>query len=473
MDITKLTAIEIADDIESGKLTCKSVFNAFKSRIEKYDDEVGAFLLTEDKPRKASSSGLLAGVPVAVKDNLCTEWLPTTAGSRILKNYRPIFNATVVDRILKAGAQVIGKVNMDEFGMGSTNEFSAFYPARNPRDMKMSPGGSSGGSAAAVAAGMAPLALGSDTGGSIRQPCAMCGLVGIKTTYGRTSRYGLISFAPSFDQIGPIGRNVKDVSLLTQVIAGYDPKEATSANEPVPDYVNSLENDIGKLKIALITEFFDENIDDDVRDGVENALSALERMGHTITRASFPNAALALPTYFVTGCAETYSNLARYDGVLFAERPNEYEGMRDMIARARGAGFGPEVKRRITAGAYVLSIGYQDQYYSKAQSLRRFLRGRFDEIFEEYDFIVSPVSPFTAFELGGKVKDIQQLYLADIYTSLANLVGIPALAMPCEMSPKPVGFQIFAQRWDEERLFALAYQLEKELGLDLSSINPR
>jgi aspartyl-tRNA(Asn)/glutamyl-tRNA(Gln) amidotransferase subunit A len=473
METTNLTAIEIANNIKNGKLTCKSVFNAFKSRITRFNGDVGAFLLTEDKPRKASSNGLLAGVPVAVKDNICTEWLPTTAASKILKNYRPIFNATVVDRILAAGAQVIGKVNMDEFGMGSTTEFSAFFPTGNPRDLRLSPGGSSGGSAAAVASGMAPLALGSDTGGSIRQPCAMCGTVGIKTTYGRTSRYGLISFSPSFDQIGPLGRNVKDVALLTQVIAGYDPKEATSIDKPVPDYINGLESDTGRLKIALINEFFDESIDDDVRDGIENGLTALERMGHTITRASFPNAALALPTYFVAGCAETYSNLARYDGVLFAERPDEYRGMRDMIAGARGAGFGPEVMRRITAGAYVLSVGYQDQYYSKAQILRRFLRGRFDEIFEEYDFIVSPVSPFTAFELGDKVKDIQQLYLADIYTSLANLVGIPALAMPCEMTPKPVGFQIFARRWDEERLFALAYQLEKELRLDLSPVDPK
>jgi aspartyl-tRNA(Asn)/glutamyl-tRNA(Gln) amidotransferase subunit A len=359
---------------------------------------------------------------------------------------------------------------MDEFGMGSTTEFSAFFPTHNPRDLRLSPGGSSGGSAAAVAAGMVPLALGSDTGGSIRQPCAMCGTVGIKTTYGRTSRYGLISFAPSFDQIGPIGRNVADVALLTQVIAGYDPKEATSRNEPVPDYVNGLERDPGRFKIALITEFFDADIDDDVRDGIENALSALERLGHNIDRASFPNAILALPTYFTAGCAETYSNLARYDGVLFGERPDEFKDMRDMIAGTRGAGFGPEVMRRITAGAYVLSIGYQDQYYSKAQILRRFLRGRFDEIFEEYDFIVSPVSPFTAFPLGDKVEDIQQLYLADIYTSLANLVGIPALAMPCEISPKPVGFQIFARRWDEERLFALGHQLEKELRLNLNPV---
>jgi len=470
MDVSRLTASEIARRVNGGEVGAREVAAAFAERVAAADDRVGAFLRRNDREPPAAAKGPLAGVPVAVKDNICTDWLPTTAASRILENYRPPYNATAVAKLLAAGAHVIGKTNLDEFAMGSSTEYSAFAPTRNPRDLGRSPGGSSGGSAAAVAAGFAPLALGSDTGGSIRQPAAMCGVVGVKPTYGRVSRYGLIAFAPSFDQIGPLARTVADAALLLEVIAGYDPAEATSARLDVPPYAATLEEDLGRLRIGLIEEFFGEGVAPGVRAAVEGALAKLGALGHDVTRVSLPSAAWALPTYFVTACGETYSNLARYQGVLFSPR-GEGEAAGDaaaMTARARARGFGGEVRRRLVAGAYVLSVGYRDRYYAKAQDVRRYMRGEFAEVFGRFDFLVSPVSPFTAFPLNTRNLDPQLMYLADIFTSLANLVGIPALSLPCgaDDAGLPVGLQIMARPWDEGRMLALAHQLEGALALD-------
>jgi aspartyl-tRNA(Asn)/glutamyl-tRNA(Gln) amidotransferase subunit A len=447
---------------------------SFRARINKYDDKVNAFISMNDREAEAESAGPLAGVPVAVKDNLCTDWLTTTAASKIIANYRPPYNATVVDRLLAAGAYVVGKANLDEFGMGSSTEYSAFFPTKHPRDLTRSPGGSSGGSAAAVCAGFAPLALGTDTGGSIRQPASMCGIVGLKPTYGRVPRYGLISFAPSFDQIGPLGRNVADVALCLSVIAGHDPAEATSSKREVPDYVAALGRPPGQFKIGLIEEFFGDDVAPGVRTAITNALGELGGAGHTVEKAAIKSASWALPTYYVTVCGETYSNLARYQGVLFSPRPGEYVGPADMVGKVRAAGLGGETRRRIAAGAYVLSVGYRGRYYAKAQTVRRHMRADFARAFEEFDFLVSPISPFTAFKLNTRNLDPQLMYLADVFSSLANLIGLPSLTMPAGFDEEglPVGVQILAAPWDEERLLALGHQLEGLLGLPAGPVTP-
>ncbi len=475
MDLINLTAAEIAAMVRAGELAPGEAADAFRRRIDAHDAAVGAFLCLNDRDAPAAPDGPLAGVPVAVKDNICTDWMTTTAASRIIENYRPPYNATVVDRLLKAGAHVIGKTNLDEFAMGSSTEYSAFFPTKNPRDLTRAPGGSSGGSAAAVCAGFAPLALGSDTGGSIRQPAAMCGVVGLKPTYGRVPRYGLIAFAPSFDQIGPLTRNVKDAALLLQVIAGFDPREATSSRRDVPDYVAALERDHGTLKVGLIREFFGDDVAPGVKAGIENALRKLESIGYVVERAAIPSASWALPTYYVTACAETYSNLARYQGVLFGPRADDYDGPADMVAKSRARGFGGEVRRRLAAGAYVLSIGYRDRYYAKAQAIRQHMRVQFAAAFEQFDFLVYPVSPFTAFKLNTRNLDPQLMYLADIFTGLANLVGLPALSMPCGFDEEglPVAIHVMARPWDEERLLALGHRLELELALPRDAVTPR
>jgi aspartyl-tRNA(Asn)/glutamyl-tRNA(Gln) amidotransferase subunit A len=474
MDVTGLTGTAIATKVNSGDIAPRDVAAAFRRRIDDFDAEIGSFLRLNDRDADDDARGPLAGVPVAVKDNICTDWLPTTAGSRIIENFRPPYNATVVDRLLEAGAYVIGKANLDEFGMGSSTEYSAFFPAKNPRDLTRVPGGSSGGPAAAVCAGFAPLALGTDTGGSVRQPASMCGVVGLKPTYGRVSRYGLIAFAPSFDQIGPLARNVEDVALILGVIAGHDPREATSSRRDVPDYVAGLARDHGRFKVGLLEEFFGEGVAPGVRAAVLDGAAGMERLGHEVTKAAVPSAAWALPTYYVTACGETYSNLARYQGVLFGPRAENYGGPADMVAQTRAVGFGREVRRRVVAGAYSLSIGYRGRYYAKAQTVRQHMRARFAAAFEDFDFLVSPVLPFTAFELNTRSLDPQLMYLADVFTTLANLVGIPALSMPCGFDEKglPVGLQIMAKPWDEERLLALARALERELALPLEPVTP-
>ncbi len=474
MDLINLTAHEIAAQVRAGNAAPAEVAAAFRRRVDAYDAAVGAFLRLNERAPGVKTEGPLAGVPVAVKDNICTDWLATTAASRVIENYRPPYNAAVVERLLEAGAYVVGKTNLDEFGMGSSTEYSAFFPTKNPRDLTRAPGGSSGGSAAAVCAGFAPLALGSDTGVSIRQPAAMCGVVGLKPTYGRVSRYGLIAFAPSFDQIGPLARTVKDVALLLKVIAGHDPRDATSSRRAVPDYVAALGRDHGTFKVGLIKEFFGDDVAPGIKAGIENALRKLEGLGHVVEHAAIPSASWALPTYYVTACAESYSNLARYQGVLFGPRADGYDGPADMVAKSRAQGFGGEVRRRLAAGAYVLSIGYRDRYYAKAQTIRQHMRTQFATAFEQFDFLAYPVSPFTAFKLNTRNLDPQLMYLADIFTGLANLVGLPALSLPCGFDEDglPVAIHVMSRPWDEERLLALAHRLELELALPRDAVTP-
>lgn len=471
-DIVKFTAREIAARVNAGELSPPEIARAFRERIAAYDGDVGAFLQVAASDPAEKARGPLAGVPVAVKDNICTRAFPTTAGSKILAPYRPPYNATVVAKLIQAGAFVIGKTNLDEFAMGSSTEYSAFHITRNPRDLTRSPGGSSGGSAAAVAAGFAPLALGSDTGGSIRQPAAMCGVVGMKGTYGLVSRYGLIAFAPSFDQIGPLARNVGDAALLLSVIAGHDPLEATSSRDPVPPYLAAIES-AGPRRIGLIKEFSGAGVGEDIRAAINKALAAAAAAGHAVNEISLPSADWALPTYFVTGCSETYSNLTRYQGVLFGAR-EPGASPAEMTARTRGLNFGAEVRRRMVAGAYALSVGYRDRYAAKAQAARAHMKKEFGAAFEEYDFLVSPISPFTAFPLNTRNLDPQLMYLADIFTSVANLVGIPALSLPCGYDTQglPIGLQIMGRPKEEANLLAFACQLEEALALPLEPIKP-
>jgi aspartyl-tRNA(Asn)/glutamyl-tRNA(Gln) amidotransferase subunit A len=414
----------------------------------------------------------LAGVPVAVKDNICTLGLPTTCGSRLLAGYASPFEATVVRRLRAAGAVVVGKTNLDEFGMGSSTENSAFGHTRNPRDLQRVPGGSSGGSAAAVAAGWVPAALGSDTGGSVRQPAAFCGVVGIKPSYGRVSRYGLVAYASSLDQVGVFGRSVIDAALLLQVIAGVDPRDATSGDVAVPDLVAAAEHAAAQhclagTVIGVPDEYFGDGIDAGVRAACEGALSALARLGAEVRRVSLPHTQYAVPAYYVIAPAEASSNLARYDGVRFGSRAAGAATAATVMARTRAEGLGAEVKRRIMLGTYALSAGYQDRYYGTAQRVRTMIRRDFERVFDSgVDVIFTPTTPTAAFRLGEKVADPYAMYLSDVFTVPANLAELPALSLPVGTSAGlPVGGQLMARRWCESVMIGVASALEQALEL--------
>jgi len=402
-------------------------------------------------------------VPVAIKDVMVTRGVRSTAGSKILGNYIPPYDCTAVARMEAAGAIVLGKLNCDEFAMGSSNENSAFHPVRNPRDTSRVPGGSSGGSAAAVAAGMAVVALGSDTGGSIRQPASFCGVVGLMPTYGRVSRYGLIAFASSLDHIGPLARTVKDAATVLRTIAGRDPMDSTSADVPVPDYVAELEKPIRGLKIGVAKEYFGEGLDNEVRNAVEAAIEKLRSLGCEIVPVSLPHTEYAIPTYYIVATAEASSNLARFDGVRYGYRARNARALSDMYRRSRDEGFGAEVKRRIMLGTYALSAGYYDAYYLKAQKVRTLLTRDFDQAFKKVDAIVTPTSPTAAFKLGEKVDDPLAMYLADIYTVTADLAGIPGISIPCgETHEKlPIGLQILGRHFDEATILRVAHAYEQ------------
>ena len=429
--------------------------------------EIDAALARGEKP------GALCGIPIALKDNLCTAGTRTTCSSKVLANYVPPYNATVVEHVLAAGAVPIGKTNLDEFAMGSSTENSAFGATRNPWDLGRVPGGSSGGSAAAVAAGEAILALGSDTGGSIRQPASFCGVVGVKPTYGRVSRYGLVAFASSLDQIGPITRDVTDAALLLGVIAPHDPRDSTSAPEPVPDYVGQLEADIRGRKIGLPKEFFIEGMDPEVASAVRAACDVLAKQGAEVVDISLPHSridvkdgrlsAYAVAAYYVIATAEASSNLARYDGAHFGHRTPDPVGMVEMFARSREEGFGDEVKRRIILGTYALSSGYYDAYYLKASRVRSLIKRDFDEAFRTVDAIACPVSPTAAFRIGEKVDDPLQMYMGDVFTISCNLAGIPGLSVPCGFTSGglPIGLQLLGKPFDELGLLQLARAQER------------
>lgn len=412
-------------------------------------------------PRAPAADGPLAGVPVAVKDNLVTTDLPTTCGSRLLDGYRSPFDATVVRKLREAGALIVGKTNLDEFGMGSSTENSAFGPTLNPRDRSRVPGGSSGGSAAAVAAGYVEMALGSDTGGSVRQPAALCGVVGLKPTYGRVSRYGLVAFASSLDQVGTFGRTVADAARLLGIVAGHDSRDATSVDTPVPAFEQAAGQGIEGVVVGVPEEFFPDFLDPEIRARTDDALEALASKGAEIRPVSLPNSDLAIPCYYVVAPAEASSNLSRFDGVRYGAR-GEADDIEGMYRATRGGGFGPEVKRRIMLGTYALSAGYYDQYYGAAQRARRAIRADLARVFESgVDVLFTPTTPAPAFPLGDRVDDPLKMYLSDVFTVTANLAGVPAMSVPIgEIDGLPVGGQVMARWWDEETMVRVGSALE-------------
>ena len=475
MELTALTIDAARSAIQERKTTSMALVESFYARIQKEDSEIGAFLtLTReraieqaDRIDRMAAEGKplppLGGVPVAIKDVMCTRGVRTTAGSKILGNFIPPYDCTAVARLEAAGAVVLGKLNCDEFAMGSSNENSAFHPVRNPRDKTRVPGGSSGGSAAAVAADMAAAALGSDTGGSIRQPAAFCGVVGVLPTYGRVSRYGLIAFASSLDHIGPLSKTVKDAALVLRTIAGRDPMDATSAEVPVPDYVAELEKPVRGLKVGVAKEYFGEGLEPEIRKAVEDGIQALAKLGCEVVPVSLPHSEYAIPTYYIVATAEASSNLARFDGVRYGYRAKGVRTLSDMYRRSRDEGFGAEAKRRIMLGTYALSAGYYDAYYLKAQKVRTLLTRDFDEAFKKVDAIVTPTTPTAAFKLGEKVDDPLAMYLADIYTVTADLAGIPGISIPCGRTREnlPIGLQILGRHFDESTILRLAHAYEK------------
>jgi aspartyl-tRNA(Asn)/glutamyl-tRNA(Gln) amidotransferase subunit A len=470
----KHSAIELVGLLARGEITAEALTASSLDAIRRLDPRIRAFLHVDEagaltqarsvdaKRQRGERLGPLAGLPIALKDVLCTRGQPTTAGSRILESFIPPYDAHVVNRLRQADAVLVGKTNLDEFAMGSSTENSAYKITSNPWDAQRVPGGSSGGSAAAVAAGMVPLALGSDTGGSIRQPASLCGVVGVKPSYGRVSRYGLIAFASSLDQIGPFGRTVADAALLLGVIAGHDARDSTCVKQPVPDYLQELDQPAKDLTIGVPREFFGEGLDPEVDKAVREALRVYEALGARIKEVSLPHSQYALATYYLVATAEASSNLARYDGVHYGRRADSGD-LVEMYRRSRGEGFGPEVKRRIMLGAYALSSGYKDAYYLQALKVRRLIRDDFDRLFADCDVVAGPTSPTTAFRIGERQADPLAMYLADIYTVSANLAGIPGISLPCGFSQAglPIGLQLLAAPFEEGRLFQTARMYEK------------
>jgi aspartyl-tRNA(Asn)/glutamyl-tRNA(Gln) amidotransferase subunit A len=425
-------------------------------------DRDGALARADDIQRSGNSLPL-AGVPIAIKDNICVRGLQTSCGSRILGDYHPPYNATVIDRLFGAGAVIIGKTNCDEFAMGSSNENSAFGPVKNPWNTSKVPGGSSGGSAAAVAAGIVPVALGSDTGGSVRQPAALCGVVGLKPTYGRNSRYGLVAFASSLDQVGVFARSVNDAARILSVIAGRDKHDATTADVPVPDYVATLTTNIKGARVGFPEKLFGAGLDDEIGKAVRAVVDTYRELGAEIVDIELPHARYAIAVYYIIATAEASSNLARFDGVRYGFRAEDAPELRQMYRKTREEGFGPEVKRRIMLGTYVLSAGYYDAYYRKAQQVRTLIKNDFLNAFKQCDAIITPTSPTPAFNIGEKVDDPLAMYLNDIYTVTANLAGVPGLSAPCGLSSErlPIGYQLLGPYWSEPTLFKLAHAYEQ------------
>jgi aspartyl-tRNA(Asn)/glutamyl-tRNA(Gln) amidotransferase subunit A len=459
----------IADQVRRGEATAESVTSASLARIRETDPGIRAFLhvatdaleqarAIDRKRDRGEALGRLAGVPVAIKDALVTRGIPTTAASRMLASYVPPYDATVVARLRSEDAVLIGKTNMDEFAMGSSTENSAFGPTKNPRDVSRTPGGSSGGSAAAVAGAMAPCSLGSDTGGSIRQPASFTGTVGIKPTYGRVSRYGLIAFASSLDQVGPFAADVRSAARVLSVIAGHDPRDSTSLNVAVGDYEGACDQSVRGVRIGVPTEYFAEGLDPRVEASVRAALAALSAAGCVVRPVSLPHTRFAVGTYYVLATAEASSNLARFDGVRYGLRAPGKRDLRGMYGATRDAGFGAEVKRRILLGTFVLSSGYYDAYYLKAQKVRTLIRRDFENAFREVDVICSPASPTPAFRLGEKSDDPLSMYLNDVYTLPASLAGLPAMSVPCAPTPEalPVGLQVMGRPLEETAMLAVA-----------------
>ncbi|HYF84556.1 MAG TPA: Asp-tRNA(Asn)/Glu-tRNA(Gln) amidotransferase subunit GatA [Clostridia bacterium] len=474
MKLYELTAHEIRDMLRRKEVSAKEVLDNTYSRIDGVEAKVSSYItLTREKAYKDAeiidkviSGGEtlpdLAGIPMALKDNICTEGVETTCASKILKGFEPPYNAEVYSRLLKVGSIMVGKANMDEFAMGSSTENSSVKVTKNPWDIERVPGGSSGGSAAAVAAGEAYFSLGSDTGGSIRQPAALCGVVGMKPTYGLVSRYGLVAFASSFDQIGPITRDVEDCALVMNCIAGYDPKDSTSLDVPKYDYKSALVNDVKGFKIGIPKEYFGDGIDIGIKKIVLDQVKVLEGLGANVEEMSLPYSRYALPVYYIAASAEASSNLGRYDGVRYGSRAEEFDALADLYVKTRSKGFGAEVKRRIMLGTFALSSGYYDEYYMKALQVRTLIKQDFDKAFERYDVIISPTAPNTAFKLGEKTSDPLSMYMSDICTVPVNIAGNTAISISCgRLDGLPVGMQIIGKPLDEKSILQVAYTYEK------------
>ena len=474
---------ELRDSIARGETTTRASVESALAAAEKLNGTLNAFLEIDREGALERADGIdakikraggtpalpvLAGVPVAIKDNICVRGMQTSCGSRILGSYHPPYNATAIERLINAGAVVIGKTNCDEFAMGSSNENSAFGPVKNPWDTARVPGGSSGGSAVSVAAGIVPIALGSDTGGSVRQPASLCGVIGLKPTYGRVSRYGLVAFGSSLDQIGVFARHAADAAAVLEVISGRDLHDATTADVPVPNYAAELNTDIKGLRLGIAREFLGEGLDDEVRRSIQKAIDAYRDLGAEIVDIDLPHAKYAIAVYYIIATAEASSNLARYDGVRYGFRAEEAPALRDMYRKTRDQGFGPEVKRRVMLGTYVLSAGYYDAYYLKAQKVRTLLRQDFANAFAKCDAVLTPTAPTPAFLFGEKVDDPLAMYLNDIFTVTANLAGVPGISVPCGVSSNglPIGLQLLGPNWSEALLFRLtqAYQLAHPLN---------
>ncbi len=474
MDLHALTIHELHERLHKREISAREVTEAFYRRIEALDDRVHAYLtLTReralqqadqaDRRRQRGESGPLLGVPLAIKDVICTKGVRTTCGSKILHNFVPPYDATVIERLNAAGAIVLGKANMDEFAMGSSTEHSAYGITHNPWDLSAIPGGSSGGPAAAVAADECAAALGTDTGGSIRQPAACCGIVGLKPTYGRVSRYGLVAFASSFDQIGPMAKDVHDAALLLNVIGGKDVRDSTSADIAMPDFTRALTGDVNGLRIGIPHEYFIAGIDPEVEQAVRAAVKVLEGIGATSQEVSLPHSEYGVAVYYILAPSEASSNLARYDGIKYGLRTPHWSNLRDMYMRTRDEGFGAEVKRRIMLGTYALSAGYYEAYYKKAQQVRTLILRDFEEAFQQVDVLVAPTAPTPAFKIGEKTDDPLQMYLSDVFTVPVNLAGIPGISIPCGFSAAglPIGLQIIGKPFDEETLLRVAHAFEQ------------
>ena len=485
MELLKKTAVEQHKALVNKEVSALELTKASIERIEKLDNELGCFnsttfdsaIETAKKVDAKIAAGeeipMLAGIPTALKDNMNMTGSKTTCSSKILENFVSPYDATITTKLKENLVPILGKANLDEFAMGSSNENSAFGIVKNPYNLKKVPGGSSGGSAASVSASEVTLSLGSDTGGSIRLPASFCGITGFKPTYGRVSRYGLIAFASSLDQIGPFGRSIEDTTLLYEAIAGYDAKDSTSLKLEVGDIYNNLKRDIKGLRVGVIKELMTEGVSDDVKASIENAIKTYEKLGAEIKEISLPLLKHSIGVYYIVATAEASSNLARFDGVKYGFRAADCENLLDMYCKTRAQGFGPEVKRRIMLGTYALSSGYYDAYYKKAQQLRRLIANDFNKAFEQVDILVSPTCPTTAFDLNSKANNPLEMYLTDIATISSNLVGAPALSMPCGFDKEgmPIGLQVIAKNLDELILLQASYALEQELGVYLQRPN--
>ena len=477
MEIIDLTVHELQEKLKSKEITIEEVTKSYANRIKEKEGEGQAFVTTlEDEAVEQAKSiqkdiedgkvtGNFAGIPIGIKDNMCTKGVKTTCSSKMLENFVAPYDATVVEKLNDEHLINLGKLNMDEFAMGASTEYSAFKKTRNPWNLNTVPGGSSGGSAAAVAAKMVPWALGSDTGGSIRQPAAFCGVVGLKPTYGLVSRYGLVAFASSLDQIGPITKDVRDSAMLLNLIAGHDERDTTSENMPKKDYTKALKNDVKGLKIGIPKQYYGEGINPEVKAKLEEAIETYKKLGAEVEEFSLDIADYALATYYIIACAEASSNLGRFDGIRYGYRTENYENLKDIYKNSRSEGFGPEVKRRIILGTYVLSSGYYDAYYKKAQQVRTLVKKEFDEAFKKYDVLLTPASPTVAFGIGTKSNNPLEMYLADICTVPVNIAGLPGISLPCgvDKNGMPIGMQLIGNRFEEEKILNAAYTFEQEI----------